>query len=123
MSVPEEADALTQIALSAKAHWGYPERWMEIWTPQLTFSPEYFDENESWVQKLIMKSQLHFYTLQDEDGNAWIENLWVLPEYMGQGVGKRLFLHATDLAPASWDTKSCNSKQTRTPSVFMRKWA
>jgi ribosomal protein S18 acetylase RimI-like enzyme len=35
-----------------------------------------------------------FYTLQEKNGNAWIENLWVLPEYIGQGVGKRLFLHA-----------------------------
>lgn len=88
---PKEADVLTQIALSAKAHWGYPERWMEIWTPQLTFSPEYFEENESWVA--IMENRpIAFYTLQDKDGIAWIENLWVLPEYMGQGVGKQLFL-------------------------------
>ena len=27
---PHEADALTQIALAAKAYWGYPERWMEL---------------------------------------------------------------------------------------------
>ena len=31
--------ALTQIALAAKRHWGYPERWIEIWSSQLTFSP------------------------------------------------------------------------------------
>ena len=39
-----------------------------------------------------------FYTLQDRNGNAWIENLWVLPEYIGQGIGKQLFLHAMELA-------------------------
>ena len=45
--LPEEADALTRIALSTKAHWGYPDPWMEMWKPRLTFTPEYFGENES----------------------------------------------------------------------------
>ena len=90
---PDEAGLLTQIALSAKRHWGYPEQWMEIWTPQLTFSPEYFQENESWVAEIDGRSTA-FYTLQGKDGIAWIENLWVLPEYIGQGVGRNLFLHA-----------------------------
>jgi len=92
-ALPEEADRLSDIALSAKRHWGYPERWIEIWRPQLTFSPEYFEENESWAAE-VDNQPIAFYTLQDKDKNAWIEDLWVLPEYMGQGVGKRLFLHA-----------------------------
>jgi len=92
---PEQADALTQIALAAKSHWGYPERWMEVWKPQLTFTPEYFEENESWIAE-IDQTPVAFYTLLDRDGNAWIENLWVSPEQMGKGLGKRLFLHALE---------------------------
>lgn len=95
--VPKEADALTQIALSAKAHWGYPDPWMEIWTSQLTFSPEYFEENESWLC-VDNEKPIAFYTLQEKNAKAWLENLWVLPEYIGKGVGKRLFRHATELA-------------------------
>jgi len=94
---PEEADALTQIALSAKAHWGYPEHWMEIWTPELTLSPEYFEENESWAA-VYDATVIAFYTLEERNGNCWLENLWVLPEYIGKGVGKELFLHAMHLA-------------------------
>src|SRR5688500_13681994 len=91
-ALPAEADALTQIALSAKRHWGYPAHWMEVWMPQLTFSPDYFQENETWVAEV--DHPIAFYTLQERDGNAWIENLWVLPKHIGQGIGKRLFLHA-----------------------------
>ena len=39
-----------------------------------------------------------FYTLQDKDDIAWIENLWVLPKYIGKGIGKRLFIHALSRA-------------------------
>jgi len=95
--LPSEADVLTQIAISAKSYWNYPEKWMEIWIPQLTFSPEYFEANESWVAVLEDKP-VAFYTWQDRDGIAWIENLWVSAEYIGTGVGKQLFLHALELA-------------------------
>ena len=96
-ALPEEANVLSQIAFSAKAHWGYPRRWMEIWKPQLTFSPEYFEENEGWVAE-TNGIPVAFYTLQEKAGNAWIENLWVSPDFIGQGIGKGLFLHAVELA-------------------------
>lgn len=94
---PEQADQLTHIAMAAKAHWGYPDHWMEIWQPQLTFSPEYFMENESWAA-VVNESLVGFYTLQVKNGKSWIENLWVLPEFIGKGIGKMLFLHAVELS-------------------------
>jgi ribosomal protein S18 acetylase RimI-like enzyme len=95
--LPEEAPLLTQIALAAKRYWGYPERWIEIWTPQLTFNPEYFGSNASWVA--VEDGRLvAFYTLLEANDIASIENLWVLPEFMGKGVGRRLFLHAVETA-------------------------
>jgi ribosomal protein S18 acetylase RimI-like enzyme len=94
---PEQAETLTQIAQAAKAYWGYPERWMELWKPQLTFSSDYFEEDESWVAEMN-QGPIGFYTLLEREGNAWLENLWVSPDIIGQGVGKRLFLHALELS-------------------------
>lgn len=91
--IPDEAGTLSHIAFSAKAHWGYPQQWMETWKPQLTFSSKYFEKNESWAAEYDGKP-VAFYTLQEKNSNAWIENLWVLPDYMGMGIGKALFLHA-----------------------------
>jgi len=94
---PSEADELTQIALSAKRHWGYPEHWIELWKPQLTFDAEYFELNESWAAEVDGRP-VTFYTLLDKEGVAWLENLWVLPEYMGMGIGRSLFHHSLELA-------------------------
>jgi GNAT superfamily N-acetyltransferase len=94
---PKEADTLTQIALAAKRHWGYPQHWMEIWTPQLTFAPDYFEANESWVAT-DDEGPVAFYTLLDHNGAAWIENLFVMPEFIGLGIGKQLFRHARGIA-------------------------
>ena len=70
---------------------------MELWKPQLTFTPEYFKENESWVAETD-NTPVAFYTLLEKAGNAWIENLWVSPEHISKGIGKRLFSHALDLS-------------------------
>ena len=96
-AVSSEADLLTQIAIAAKAHWGYPDRWMEIWKSELTFTFEYFQQNESWVAE-IDNIPIAFCTLLEKEGNAWIENLWVSPKYIGKGVGKKLFSHALELS-------------------------
>jgi hypothetical protein len=52
----------------------------------LTFSPQYFEENEGWVA-VMNEMPIGFYTLQEKGENASIENLWVSPEYIGKGKG------------------------------------
>ena len=94
---PSEADALSQIALSAKMHWGYPEHWMELWMTELTFDAKYFEANESWAADVDGRP-VAFYTLLDKDAVAWQENLWVMPEYMSRGIGRMLFHHSVNLA-------------------------
>jgi ribosomal protein S18 acetylase RimI-like enzyme len=94
---PEQAQQLSDIAFASKGYWGYPKRWMDLWKPQLTFSPEFFEQYESWAAVEDARL-LGFYTLEQRSGNAWLENLWVLPEFMGKGVGKALFLHAIELS-------------------------
>ena len=96
-ALPEEAAILSQIAFAAKSYWGYPERWLEQWKPQLTFNSKYFEENESWVAELNGIS-VAFYTLLEKNGNAWVEDLWVSPELIGKGIGKSLFLHALNIS-------------------------
>ena len=94
---PEEADILTQIALAAKRHWGYPERWIEIWLPQLNFDADYFKVNESWAA-VLDGQPVGFYTLLDKNGTAWLENLWVAPQFIGRGMGRSMFVHAVEQA-------------------------
>ena len=98
-SDPNEADILSQIAYAAKAHWGYPERWLEIWNPQLTFTPDYFQTGESWTA-VLDEIPIAFYSLQEKRGVAWLEDLWVLPSHIGKGVGKELFVHAMNRSRA-----------------------
>jgi GNAT superfamily N-acetyltransferase len=94
---PGAADVLTRIAFAAKAHWGYPERWMERWRDTLTITPEFIRQNEIHVAT-VEGEQAGFYALVGEGWRIVLEHLWVLPERMGAGVGRALFEHAVRTA-------------------------
>lgn len=92
---PEHADILTHITIVAKRHWDYPEHWIQTWLPLLTITPEYISENEVWL-KTIDDEPIAYYSLKYDRQELWLDNLWVLPEHMGKGIGKELFIHALE---------------------------
>lgn len=92
---PEEAGLLTHITVTSKRHWDYPEKWIQLWLPELTFSPSYIAENEFWLA-VMDDAPVGYYSLEPDAEGLWLENLWILPEYMGQGIGTQLFHHALE---------------------------
>ncbi|HCB01663.1 MAG TPA: GNAT family N-acetyltransferase [Anaerolineae bacterium] len=91
-ATPNDADLLTDIAISAKRHWDYPEAWIQHWLPQLTISPEYISTNEVWM--MIDDEAIAFYSISQTEEGYELGHLWVLPEYIGKGIGKQLLEHA-----------------------------
>jgi GNAT superfamily N-acetyltransferase len=91
-----EADPLTAIALAAKKVWGYPDRWIDLWRDQLTITTEYIQTSQVYVAGSA-QSIVGFYALVDH-GSIWtLDHLWVQPDSIGHGVGRRLLQHAIDL--------------------------
>ena len=87
---PNQAEILTQIAFAAKRHWDYPERWIQLWSPILTVTAEFIENHETYVAYLDDKP-IGFFAISKEDERASVEHLWVLPDFIGKGVGADLF--------------------------------
>ena len=92
-SRPGDAEALTAISFAAKRHWGYPESWIEQWRESLTITPEFVRRNEVYAA-IIEGEVVGFYALVGEGREVELEHLWVLPEFIGTGIGRALFHHA-----------------------------
>lgn len=90
---PGEAGALSRIAFAAKGHWGYPERWMELWRPGLEVSPGFVRDNEVYVA-VSGEEAVGFYALVGGGRGLDLDHLWVLPAWIGTGLGRTLFEHA-----------------------------
>lgn len=88
-----DATPLDEIALKAKRHWHYPEPWIESWRNDLSVRPESF--SAECVFKAVVRNRVTgFYALFEDGGSLQLEHLWVLPEAMGKGIGRRLFQHS-----------------------------
>ena len=93
----EHAETLTQIALEAKRHWGYPEHWIKHWESDLTITPEFIKNNHVYVAEYDGEIR-GFYALCEVDDRAELEHIWVRPSFIGTGIGKELFLDAMERA-------------------------
>lgn len=94
---PEEAARLTEIAIAAKRHWGYPESWIEAWREELTITSKFIEHHEVFAAAESDKL-IGFYALVEFDGKTELDHLWVLPELIGKGIGRQLFNHALEQA-------------------------
>ncbi|MGE5223585.1 MAG: GNAT family N-acetyltransferase [Omnitrophica WOR_2 bacterium] len=96
-AIPVDAKRLTQITLASKAYWGYSENWMTAWSRLLKIDPEYVIKNE--VYKLYLEGVISgWYSLVIQPPTAVLDHLWILPEHIGKGLGRMLFMHALRIA-------------------------
>ena len=95
---PADAARLTLITRRSKAHWGYDPAQLKAWEEELTIRAEYLQQSIASVA-LVGDLVVGYYSLDPLEVERYkLENLFVLPEYFGQGVGKALLKHALDAA-------------------------
>lgn len=91
--VPGDAGALTTIALAAKRYWGYPEEWLRLWQQDLVVTERYIQSNPVYVGQAGDKP-VGFVGLDMRPRREEVDHLWVLPQWMGRGIGRRLMQRA-----------------------------
>lgn len=96
-ATPEMSGRLTEIAHASKAYWRYPERYLRAWKDELTFRPEFIAENPVFVVRKGSEV-VACCAVVTAGARASLEHLWVLPEAIGTGAGRKLFEHAADCA-------------------------
>jgi GNAT superfamily N-acetyltransferase len=99
-----DAPALTAIAHAAKRHWGYPEEWIRRWADGLTLTPAYIGQNLVFIAR-EGETIRGFHALVLQGNDAQLDHLWVLPDAMGQGIGRALFEHAENCARQNGATR------------------
>jgi predicted N-acetyltransferase YhbS len=94
---PADATALTVVAYRAKAHWGYPEEWLQLWGADLTITSEYLTANCAFVAE-IAGAPVGVCVLESDGVAGSLEHVWIAPESQGGGVGRALVARALDAA-------------------------
>jgi GNAT superfamily N-acetyltransferase len=100
---PAEAPALTRIAHAAKRHWRYPEDWIALWRDALTVTPWYVERRPVYCAE-AGGALAGFYALVGAAPSPELDHCWVLPPYIGRGIGAQLLAHAAATARAAGAT-------------------
>ncbi|QLC65830.1 GNAT family N-acetyltransferase [Flavobacterium sp. LPB0248] len=87
----EDHIRLTEITKKSKAYWGYSDEQMEKWNNNLTITTiDYIETNP--VFNLVHENQIigYYSYLKLENNQVKLDNLFILPEYIGKGFGSFL---------------------------------
>lgn len=95
---PDEAGLLTDLAVRAKAHWGYDDNFLRGSRIQLTVLPD-----EVVARRVTVAERdgtvLGFYALAGDPPDPGVLDLmFVDPDHIRHGVGTRLWTHAVATA-------------------------
>jgi GNAT superfamily N-acetyltransferase len=91
-----EQPALRTIAVAAKGHWGYPPAMVEGWA-DVDLTPAALEAREVFVAEADGRA-VGWASLVPEGDVCRLDDLWIDPGWMGQGIGTALFTHAVDRA-------------------------
>ncbi|WP_433380096.1 GNAT family N-acetyltransferase [Streptosporangium sp. CA-115845] len=92
-----EADLLSELAVRSKAHWGYDEAFMAVCRDELAISASEVEKLRTTVAEHNGRV-LGFATLEGNPPEGALGMLFVEPDAIGQGIGRRLFEHAVAAA-------------------------
>ncbi|WP_322814814.1 GNAT family N-acetyltransferase [Chloroflexus sp.] len=90
---PSDAALLKQIAVAAKRYWGYPDHLINQWAASPIITPAAIDHDLVFAAHQ-QGQPIGWYRLIVDSSPAILEDLWVIPSWIGQGVGRMLFTHA-----------------------------
>ena len=96
----DEAARLGETALRSKGYWGYDADFLAACRAELTFRSE-----EVAARRIVVADApagiAGFYSLDGDPPEGELGNLWVVPEHIGTGLGRRLWNHAVTAAGAA----------------------
>lgn len=90
---PIDNEILTQITKSSKAYWNYSDELLKKWENDLTITSIYIEENETY--KLVLNEKVigYYSFFATESETVKLDNIFVLPDFIGKGFGKALMEH------------------------------
>jgi len=89
----DEGERLREIALASKGYWGYDRDLVRQWTSGLDLSPAGLRKKEFYVAEIDGRLA-GWSALIDKGEVCWLDDLWIEPQWIGRGIGSKLFEHA-----------------------------
>lgn len=94
-ALPDDCEALRTLARAAKGYWHYSSDYMQVWDYHQGITPEFIVHYPVHCAVLGRKI-IGFYAYSTEGEIRELKHMWVAPEHICTGVGRRLLLDAIE---------------------------
>lgn len=96
----EDAARLSALAMASKAYWGYPAEFLDACRDELSVTVERLQDPRLTIFVAETPDRpVGFYCLERlYDTEQELNALFVAPDHIGRGVGRRLMAHARETA-------------------------
>ena len=93
-ALPSETEHLSGLAFRSKSHWGYSKQFMQACLEELTIDESYIESNPTYVIE-DGRNIIGFYSLEHISASeVELVYLFVEPDFIGKGYGRKLMEHA-----------------------------
>ena len=97
-ALPSEVEHLSGLAFRSKSYWGYSDRFMQACLEELTIDQSYIENNPTFVLE-DARNAVGFYALERLSvTEVELSFLFVEPDFIGKGYGRKLIMHAQEEA-------------------------
>ncbi|WBW96946.1 GNAT family N-acetyltransferase [Oceanirhabdus sp. W0125-5] len=91
-AIIQESETLTNIAIQSEAYWGFDSDYMEQFKFTYKVTEEFIKNNPTFIIENDEKI-IGFYSILINEHEVSLEYLYIDPEFIGKGYGKRLWNH------------------------------
>lgn len=116
---PSDAPILSSIAKKSKKHWGYSDEQIEKWENEFLITSEEILNQIVFFLKTNNET-IGFYSLWNKEGKYELEHLWLLPNFIGKGLGKKLFDHLINTAKRKKVNTFCIISDPNAESFYIK---
>lgn len=95
---------LSALILRAKGHWGYDQSFLELARPVLALTSENIECNAVYCAEVGDTLAGVIQLQQLDEVEAYLDDLFIEPAFIGQGLGGLLWRYAVDLAKSMGTT-------------------
>ena len=99
--IPAREESLARIndlIVRSKSYWTWPADYLKKAQPLHEIEPSYLRRNQCFELLDVNDQLAAFLAVAVSDTRVVLENLWVRPDLIGKGVGRRACEHALQLA-------------------------
>ena len=97
-ALTSEVEYLSELAFRSKASWGYSDRFMQACLEELTIDKCYIENNPTFMIE-DARDIIGFYSLEHISASeVELSFLFVEPDFIGKGYGRKLMMHAQEEA-------------------------